>query len=434
MNRILVSQSAVNWPTKGEVLREFFEEMEQALQAYAEAWFARKLEAELERWLRRRPYERRDRKSGRQVQARCCKCGSRYPRDFTRHGHRERRLLTTCGQITVWAPRVVCECGGSVQVPFEVLSPRQRIWDDVTVQIHQWGKMALSLRQMQAALAEALHTSVGLRTLNERLQMLRERLPGSGVLRSVPPVVVLDAIQVTLLADTGEHRIDKGGRQRSVKHKTKEVILVALGIWPHTGTCKVLDWELGERESAEDWGRLLARLSKRQLWRERGLCLFIHDGDSGLKAALTAWYWDVPSQRCVFHKLRNAWQAIAVPDDLSPAQQRQLKQRLIRQAAAVFKAVDERQARYLLAVFKEQWQDSQPEAVAVLHRDLEDTLRFYAFLRRNPDWRAESLRTTSALERINRKLRRPFRTAGAYHSPQGLLSSVARVLSPLLIS
>jgi putative transposase len=198
--------------------------------------------------------------------------------------------------------------------------------------------------------------------------------------------------------------------------------------------CKVLDWELGERESAEDWGRLLARLCRRQLWRERGLRLFIHDGDPGLKAALTTWYWNVPSQRCVFHKLRNVWQAIAVPDDLAPTQQRQLKQRLIRQAAAVFKAADDRQARHLLATFKEQWQDSQPEAVAVLHRDLEDTLRFYAFLRRCPDWRAESLRTTSVLERINRKLRHSFRTAGAYNSPHGLLSSVARVLSPLLIS
>jgi transposase-like protein len=319
-----------------------------------------------------------------------------------------------------------------VSIPSKVLKPRQRIWDDVALQVHQWGKLALSLRQMQRALSDALHTSVGLRTLNERLQALKGRLPGQGELQAVPPVVVLDAIWVTLLVETGQYKRDKRGRLRSVKRKKRVAVLIALGVWPRSGRSTVLDWELAAGESRPDWEGLLSRLSQRRLWKERGLRLFIHDGGKGLRSALKTWYWEVPSQRCVFHKLRNVWQAIVVPDDYSPKQSRHLKRRIIHQAAAIFQAADEQAARKRLAAFRDRWRDTQPEAAQVLSRDLQDTLCFYTFLRTHPDWRPECLRTTSALERLNRKLRRPFRAACAYHSGEGLLAAASRVLSPLL--
>jgi transposase-like protein len=161
--------------------------------------------------------------------------------------------------------------------------------------------------------------------------------------------------------------------------------------------------------------------------------LFIHDGGSGLKASLKRWYWEVPSQRCVFHKLRNVWKAIVVPEEYPPQKRRTLKRQLIRQAAAVFRASDLGQAKVLLADFKEMWGESQSGAVDTLFRDQDDTLRFYTFLEANPNWKAEALRTTSCLERINRKLRRVFREAGAYHSPEGLNAAVERVLRPLLV-
>lgn len=122
-----------------------------------------------------------------------------------------------------------------------------------------------------------------------------------------------------------------------------------------------------------------------------------------------------------------------LPEEQLGHEYRQMRRLLIRQAAAVFRAPDEPTARRLLADLVDRWEEDQPQAVATLLRDLEDTLRFYSFLDKNPLWKPEALRTTSRLERLNRKLRRVFRTAGAYHSLEGLEAAVLRVLAPMII-
>jgi len=307
------------------------------------------------------------------------------------------------------------------------------VWHDLQLQVQDWAGKALSLRQMQQDLGRTLGTSLGLRTLNEWVPTIHELPKASRPFSTVPPVVALDAIWVTQLVDQQTKRTDSLGRERPVKKKQRGAVLIALGIWPNTGRYHVLDWELAAGESGAEWDKLLGRLIRRQLWRTRGLQLMVHDGGSGLKAALQRWYQEVPSQRCVFHKLRNVWRDIVVPEDYSRQQRRALKQQIIRQAAAVFRAPDRQQAKALLADFKERWSETQAVAVKTLLRDQEDTLRFYSFLDCNPNWKVKTLRTTSSLERINRVLRRFFRSANAYHSTAGLSAAVHRVLAPIAI-
>jgi hypothetical protein len=433
MNRIREQGLLVKSVDGADIVREMICRLMVVLRAEAAKLIEGALEEELERYLGRKPYQRSNRRSGRRVQAACRKCGSQYQRDFLRHGHRKRGLAILYGLLLIWAPRVICRCGGSVRIPSQVLRPGQRIWHDVTLRIQRWGEKAVSLRQIQGDLAEELSTSLGLRTINERLQAVHFRKPGAMVLSTVPPVVLLDGIRVTLLAPTGEYRQDRSGRRRPVKKKAKVVILIALAMWPQTGTIGVLDWEIASGESCQEWEQLLNRLYRRQLWPQRGLRLFVHDGDRGLKAALKKWYWDVPSQRCIFHKLRNVWNAVVLPEDEPGHENLPVRRLLIRQAAAVFRAPDEPTARRLLADFVDHWKEEQPQAVATLLRDLEDTLRFYSFLKSNPRWKREALRTTSRLERLNRKLRRVFRLAGAYHSRAGLEAAVLRVLAPMVV-
>jgi transposase-like protein len=122
-----------------------------------------------------------------------------------------------------------------------------------------------------------------------------------------------------------------------------------------------------------------------------------------------------------------------LPEDRPGRESHQMRRLLIRQAAAVFRAPDELTARCLMADFADRWEAEQPQAVATLLRDQEDTLRFYDMLESNLHWKPEALRTTSLLERLNRKLRRVFRAAGAYHSLAGLEAAVLRVLAPLVI-
>jgi hypothetical protein len=261
------------------------------------------LEDDVEAWLHRGYHERRATVGARQGGAQCQRCGTRQMRRFSRNGHRRRQLVTSFGVLDIWVPRVVCECGGSVTIPFSILEPGQRLWDDVVEQIGRWATPGVSLRQMPGEIGAQLETQVGLRKLNEVVQHVRS--PLEITLSSVPPVIMLDAIWMTLLEPTGTTHTDRAGRHRATKAKEKVCLLVALGLYPQTGRWGILSWTLADSESQAEWERLLVPLETRGLYRERGVALFIHDGGSGLIAALDWMYPHVPHQRCLFHKLRN---------------------------------------------------------------------------------------------------------------------------------
>lgn len=388
-----------------------------------------RLEADVDTWLQRGPHERRQRVGRRSGGAVCCRCGSRRAKDFSRNGHRRRQLVTTFGVVTFWLPRVVCCCGGSVQIPFSILRPYQRLWTDVLEQIQRWAEWGVSLRQMQGELGDQLATQVGLRKLNDVVRHVRS--PLAVTLSSVPPVILLDAIWVTLLQPTQSLQSDCHGRQRSATKREKVCVLVALGLYPPSGRWGILGWDVADSESQQAWERLLVPLETRGVYRERGVELFIHDGASGLIAALDLLYPHIPHQRCLFHKLRNLWHAIRPPGNATRAAVLSFKRNLIQQVSAIFSAATAEDASQLRDAFCQQWHAQQPEVVATLCRDWPESIAFLRALARFPHWSPKYLRTTSLLERVNRMLRRLFRAAGAFHSSSGLLAAVARVLTPL---
>ena len=111
-------------------------------------------------------------------------------------------------------------------------------------------------------------------------------------------------------------------------------------------------------------------------------------------------------------------------------QKTSFKQEIIQQVQSIFFASDKLDAKRLRDDICIQWQSSQPEFVATLLRDWDDTIAFFRVLDRFPKWRRTALRTTSLLERVNRMILRLFRSAGAFHSLAGLLASLAHVLCP----
>lgn len=384
------------------------------------------LESEVDVWLYRQAYQRRSQVS-RQSQATCQRCGSRQASDFMRNGRRLRQLVTDYGVLRFWLPRVRCQCNGSVKIPFSILKPYQQIWDDVCDRIGRWADCGLSLRQMQAEIGEQIGTQVGLRSLNEHVQAVNR--PAALELTSCPPVVMLDAIWAPLLEDTGKTQKDSRQRQRPVKARRKVCVLVALGLYPQSQRWGILGWQLAEAESRKAWESFLFDLAERQLHRQRGLELFIHDGGKGLIAALNYLHPHVPRQRCAFHKLRNLWQSIQVPESLSSGQARQFRQRLLRPIRAIFEAQDSLEAAELRDTLCRTVAKTQPDLVATLQRDWPETIAFFRVLQRYPKWPRSALRTTSLLERVNRMLRRLFRPKGAFHSRSGLIATVARVLN-----
>jgi hypothetical protein len=372
--------------------------------------------------VRRRQVSRQLRREGK-----CCRCGSSQSRRFSRNGFRRRQpLVMAWGKLSVELPRVRCECGGSVQIDWDdLLRPFQRIWNDVDSQIQRWAAMAVSLRQMRQELTHLYIGPLALRTLNERLHQLASLDPNREG-EDVPPVLQIDAIGGTLVRANGEVRRDRTGRKRPVKGRFKVPILIAMGVWPESDRCEILFWRRGESESAEEWVKFLEILEAEGICGQNGLKLIIHDGGKGLCSALQTVWFDAQQQRCLFHKFRNIYNAIRPADDLSDKQRRRQRKKIFKDFREIWQArrYDTMLRRYLKVV--RTYRPTQPEAVATLRRDFRLTVTYYVLEKEFPTWERKHLRTTSRLERFNRRLRRRMRAANAYHSNIGVEAMVAQ--------
>ena len=375
-----------------------------------------------------RPYHRRRARVPRRLlrDGRCRRCGSKASHRFTRNGFRERCMVTQWGPLAIHLPRIRCECGGSVQVNFGgLLRPYQGICDDVDTQIQRWGALALSLREMRREL-ENLHIgALSLRTLNQRLHNLIHLDPGRDS-TDVPPILQVDALWVTQLRPNGKVRRDRKGRKRAMKGRFKRPIFVAMGVWPDSNRSEILLWQLGSTEDDEEWATFLSILEAQGIRGENGLKLIIHDGGSGLCSALRTVYFGAEQQRCLFHKLRNLYNAIHVPEPLTAQQGRRFRTAVFKDFHAIWQAqrYDTVLRRYRKVIRK--YRDSQPKAVATLRRDFRSTVTYYHLEQQYPAWERRHLRTTSRLERFNRSLRRRARAAHAYHSDEGILAMLTQ--------
>jgi hypothetical protein len=386
------------------------------------------LDANIERMLGRSAYVRRARIGPWvEVSAVCQRCKCHQSQRFLRNGHRAHTVLTLWGEVTVWVQRLVCVCGGSVQLAMDGwLRPYQRIGDDLDAQVRRWGALRLSLREMQAELAQLHLPPLALRTLNQRLQQVAATTPAA-VPAEVPAVLQVDAIWVTQLVPTGTYHRDAKGRRRPDKKRIKRPILIALGVWPDSDRAEVLAWRLADREDEGAWLAFLSDLEAAGVCGANGLELLIHDGGAGLCAALNSVHFAAAEQRCLFHKLRNLYHAIRVSgENLTRQEQRRQRKAIFRDFHHIW------QAKRLATVLQRyrhvvrHYRLTQPEAVHCLRTDFRATVAYFAVHQRHPDWDITHLRTTSRLERYNRCLRRRARAASAYHSDAGLKAMVTQ--------
>lgn len=389
------------------------------------------LEHRLDEVLGRDFYERREQvASWIEVSGMCQRCKSRQSRRFSRNGHRARSVLTLWGEVALAMPRVVCECGGSVRLDVDGwLRPYQRIGEDVDSQVRRWGALRLSLREMQQELNQLHLPPLALRTLNQRLQQVAVAATSQEAL-CVPSVLQVDAIWVTQLVPTGSYHLDSKGRRRPDKKRIKRPVFIALGVWPETGRAEVLAWRLAAKEDEAEWLAFLSELEALGIRGEHGLELIIHDGGSGLCAALHTIYFGAAEQRCLFHKLRNLYHAIRLPDEnLTRQEQRRRRKAIFRDFHQIWQA---KRFATVLQRYRQvvrRYRTTQPQAVACLRSNFRATIAYFALHARHPDWDIKHLRTTSRLERFNRRLRRRQRAASAYHSDAGLCAMLAHEVS-----
>jgi hypothetical protein len=354
-----------------------------------------------------------------------------------RAGSYERTLLTIPAAVRVRVPRVGCICGGTVRVEFATIAPYERSWGDVQAWARELSGLCLSLGDTREVLAHASGRTVARSTVNgwvHQVAELAEAVRG-GPLTRVPAVVMLDGVWVTLLEPTGEEGLDAQGRRRAKKRRRKVVLLVAYGVDPVSGEHWVVDWERASGEDEASWRRLLERLQQRGLRTDAGLTLLVHDGSSGLDAALDTVHLGpgLLRQRCVFHILRNIRDAIRGEPGMDRAAKRARRQAVLKDAAPIWTVTDRAEAQRRRQAFRTTWQAREPDAVATLERSFGSTLGYLDALtwarERGDTWQPRFLRATSLLERLNRAIRQKARQAGAFQSDQGLAAAFALVVT-----
>jgi transposase-like protein len=181
----------------------------------------------------------------------------------------------------------------------------------------------------------------------------------------------------------------------------QRLLLCAYGLTP-AGQRRLLSFRQAQAESAAAWGAFLQDLYARGLTGEP-LQLVVTDGSPGLHAALDIVYPYVLRQRCWVHKLRNV--AAKLP--------RRHQAACLGDVARIYAAPTERGARQAFRAWAARWRGHAPQAVACLERDLGELLSCFACA---PAHRVK-IRTTNAIERAFREVRRRVRPMTCFTNP-----------------
>jgi transposase-like protein len=311
----------------------------------------------------------------------------RYLAESARHGVADRRngsysrhLLTALGDLELCVPRTR---RFSALAVVQAYARRER---DVDRLILACFLLGLSTRKVGEALMTLMGERVSPATVSQVAKLLDREVEAFHRRRLAGPYRVLVFDGVVLSRRTGA-----GALRRPV--------LVALGIRPD-GKKEILDFVLAPAESRPAWEQFLTDLEHRGLVRE-GLELIVTDGGPGLLAALPTVFPGIAVGRCWAHKTRN------ILDKIRDADREAAKRDLHRISHAADRVAARRAARR----FADRWEARYPAAVRCLRHDLDELLAFLRFA--DPTWR-KAARTTNAIERRFREVRRRTRPMGTF--------------------
>lgn len=297
-----------------------------------------------------------------------------------RNGSYRRWLLSELGQIELSVPRTRTFSGLAV---VRAYARRAACIDRMILACFVLG---LSTRKVAKALMPVLGRPVSAATVSQVAKTLDaavaafHRRPLADGYR----VLMLDG--VVLKRKTGMGAL-------------KRPVVVALGLRPDNKK-EIIDFRLARSESTAEWERFLTDLFRRGLTGER-LEMITTDGGSGLLAALPVVYPNIPVQRCWAHKLRNVLAKVRAGDRTA------VKTGL----HAVMNADTLPKARAAARRFADRWEDVYPRAVACLRADLDELLTCFRYKTLEE---RKAVRTTNAIERRFREVRRRTRPMGVF--------------------
>jgi len=305
-----------------------------------------------------------------------------------RNGTYLRHLLTELGDVILAIPRTRCFS------PRGIIAAYARRVQEIDHLILACFLLGLSTRKVGVALLSLLGEKISPQTVSRVATTLdhavkafhRRRITGSF------RALILDGIVI-------KRKTGAGTLSRPV--------LVALGIRPD-GKKEVIDFSLAQAESGAAWNNFLTDLINRGLTGCEVICA---DGGEGLISILPEVFPGIPLQRCWAHKMRN------ILDKVPRRKQQAVKRGLVN----IYRAQNLTEARTYAARWTRSWIDKHPKAVKCLQNDLEELLTCFQF--EDPDFR-KAIRTTNAIERRFREVRRRTRPMGVFSNR----TSIERIL------
>ncbi len=315
---------------------------------------------------------------------------SAYERSGERAGYRngkQRRLITTaCGSKELDIPRgrLVGEDGASVEFRSAIVpryARRTQEVDDAILGAYLAGANSRRIKKALAPLLGEEHLSKSaVSRVVSRLKELFARWSERDLSEESYVLLFLDGFHLKV---------------RLARRVVSVPVLVVLGVTPD-GTKVLVTLRLAASEAAEHWKWLIEDLKARGLQAPRYL---VTDGHKGLAAALKAWP-EVKVQRCVQHKWENLKKHCPV----------HAHDELRRDWHSIVRAEDAAQARKAYAAFVTKWSRLVPAVARSLEEAGFQLLTFYEL----PKSLWSSVRTTNALENLNREFRRRTKTQGSF--------------------
>jgi len=146
----------------------------------------------------------------------------------------------------------------------------------------------------------------------------------------------------------------------------------------------------------------------------KGVDLVVSDDHKGLVKAVMTHFQGSSWQRCQTHFLRNILEACP----------KSLQGKLYARIKHIFEAPDMDTARKLLDEVVEEFERLAPKAIERLEAGFEDAMAIMTL----PEGIRRRLRTTNAVERLNREIRRRERVIGIFNGEESALRLIGAVL------
>lgn len=302
-----------------------------------------------------------------------------------RHGAITRTITTAEGVRTLEVPRGrVATADGTAEFRSRILpryARRTREVDDTLLGCYLSGTNSRRLgRALRPLLGERHLSKSAVSRVVARLKALWASWQARDLSQERYAVVFLDGFHL---------------RVRLARRVIGVPVLAALGV-TGTGQKQLVALQLAAAEATSSWSGLLANLQSRRL---PAPLLVVTDGHAGLTKALEAWP-TVRVQRCTTHKWRNL-------EDACPVHARP---ELKRDYDRIIYAASGLDARAAYDACLKKWTPLCPAVARSLEEAGLDLLTFYAF----PKAMWKSLRTTNALENLNREFRRRTKTQASF--------------------